>query len=71
MKMSRMQMNQYTIDLKATIRRQKKIIERQKVAMSHIDVHNAMVRRIIEQTLTKDRDQLPKLMPMTPSSDTD
>ena len=64
-------MNHYTIDLKATIRRQKKIIERQKVAMSHIDVHNAMVRRIIEQTLTKDREQLPALMPMTSSSDSE
>ena len=64
-------MNQYTIDLKATIRRQKKIIERQKVAMSHIDVHNAMVRRILEKTLTQDREELPKLMPVTPSSDTD
>ena len=64
-------MYQCTIDLNATIRRQKKIIERQKAAMSHIDVHNAMVRRILEKTLTQDREELPKLMPMTPSSDTD
>ena len=71
MKMSKMQMNQYIKDLIATIKRHKQIIERQKVAMSHIDVHNAMVRRIIEQTLTKDREQLPALMPMTPSSDSD
>ena len=64
-------MNQYTKDLKATLRRQKKIIGRQKVAMSHIDVHNAMVRRILDKNLTQDREELPKLMPMTPSSDTD
>ena len=59
--MSRMQMNQYTKDLKATIRRQKEMIERHQVAMSQIDVHNAMVRRILEQTLTKDREELPAL----------
>ena len=64
-------MNQYTIDLKATLRRQKKILESQKAAMSHIDVHNAMVRRILDKNLTQDREELPKLMPMTPSSDTD
>ena len=64
-------LQQYVKILQAIIKSQKKIIERQKVAMSHIDVHNAMVRRILEKTLTQDREELPKLMPVTPSSDSD
>ena len=64
-------MNQYTIDLKATIRRQKKIIERQKVAMPHIDIRNAMVHRILQQTLIKEGQKMLDLMPVTPSSGSD
>ena len=64
-------LHQFIKDLKATIKRQQTILQRHQVAMSHINVHNEMVRRIMEQTVTEDREALPALMPMTPSSETD
>ena len=71
MKVSRMQTQQYIKDLKGVIKSQKKIIERQKVAMSHIDIHNAMVHRILQQTLIKEGQKMLDLMPVTPSSGSD
>ena len=68
---SRMQTQQYIKDLKGVIKSQKEIIERQKVAMSQIDIHNAMVHRILQQTLIKEGQKMLDLMPVTPSSGSD
>ena len=81
MKMTRMQMQQYIKDLKTVCKRQNKIIQRQKVAITNIDtvtriidVHNAMVTRIIKQTLINDDTDRLALMPLTdrmPSTESD
>ena len=78
MKMSRMQTQQYIKDLKAVIKRQKKIIETQKIAMAHIvchiDIHNGNVRRliqkagnVIQETLTKGAEEHRALINSTDS----